>query len=334
VQFGAHVSAAGGLVPALERGQRIGAEIIQLHTQSPRVWRPYDFGEEVFAAYRAAQAAQPVVRATVCHASYLINLATADGALLEKSRASLRSNLQVASAIGAIGLVLHLGSHLGAGAAAVTHQVADELVAAIDEVEQRRGAAVCPILMENAAGAGGTLGRSVAELADVLDAASGDRRLGTCLDTQHLFASGIAFDSAEAADDVVRGLHDALGPDRLQCLHVNDSKVPFGANRDRHENLGEGFIGERALGWLLGHPAVQGLPAVLEVPGAERAGPGAADLATARRIHANGLRRWARASSAGAVRGAPVARPTTRQPQPAPRPVPDGRTGSRRGRAQ
>ncbi len=289
--FGAHVSAAGGLLPALERAEAIGAEVIQLHTQSPRVWRPNDYPEELLETFAAMAARHRRVKVTVCHASYLINLASFDRALLEKSRACLVTNLEVATRMGAACLVLHIGSHLGSGFPTVLATVADELAAALDRAEERLGQESCRLLLENTAGAGGTIGRSFSELAAVIAACSGDRRLGICLDTQHLFASGVSFSSLEEADAVVAELDATVGLERLGCLHLNDSKVPLGANRDRHENLGEGCIGERALGSLLSHPALQGLPAVLEVPGPERKGPGPADVAAARRLHRNGLRR-------------------------------------------
>ena len=146
----------------------------------------------------------------------------------------------------------------------------------------------CPILLENAAGAGDTVGRSFEELATVIEAAGGDERLGVCLDTQHLWASGVAFGTVEAADDLVGLVEDTVGLERLRCLHLNDSKVEFGANRDRHENIGDGTIGAEALAALLGHPSLQGLPAVLEVPG-EGDGPRAEDVVAARAAWEQGL---------------------------------------------
>ncbi len=319
--IGAHVSAAGGLLPAIDRADAIGAEVLQVHTQSPRVWRPNAYPGEVLSEFAARLAAHPRVAVAFSHASYLINLGTTDEDLLDKSRQCLVSNLEVATLIGASGLVLHLGSHLGSGFAGCVGAVASELGRALDEAGRRLGRPACRLLIENAAGAGGTIGRSFAELGEVLAAAGGDPRLGVCVDTQHLFASGVAFESLEEADRVVAGLDAEVGLERLGCLHVNDSKVPLGANRDRHENLGEGFIGRRALGSLLAHPLLQACPAVLEVPGREKKGPDAADLRAARAIRAAGLRRWGRRLGA------------TPPPPPAPLPGRDGRRGSPRGRS-
>ncbi|MHB8219190.1 MAG: deoxyribonuclease IV [Acidimicrobiales bacterium] len=289
MRIGAHVRAGGGLVGALERGDAIGADAVQIFTQSPRAWKPTQYAPEVLSAYRAAQARHPRVRDTFCHATYLVNLATADPDLLERSRACLAANLAVARGIGAAGLVLHIGSHRGLGFQGCVPQVATALV----EAAESGGAgpetgSLCPILLENAAGAGGTVGRSFDELAVVLDRAGLGSELGICLDTQHLWASGIDFASVEEADAVVALVDATIGLERLKCIHVNDSKVPFGANRDRHENIGEGSIGAAGLAALLGHPALDAVPAILEVPGAGD-GPRAEDVAAARRALDLGL---------------------------------------------
>ncbi len=282
--IGAHVSAGGGLVPALARGEAMGAEVVQIFTQSPRAWKPNQYEPEVLAAYRDAQAAQAVVRATFCHATYLINLATPDDALAARSRACLAANLAVATGIGAAGLVLHVGSHRGTGLSAALPGVVAGLAEAFATVGDDRS---CPILLENAAGAGDTVGRSFDELAEIIDAAGGHGGLGVCLDTQHLWASGVDYSTLEAADAVLTDLDRAVGLDRLACLHLNDSAVPFGANRDRHANLGEGTIGDEGLAALLGHPALDRVPAILEVPG-HGDGPASADIADARQLLARG----------------------------------------------
>ncbi|MGO8874254.1 MAG: deoxyribonuclease IV, partial [Acidimicrobiales bacterium] len=280
--IGANVRASGGLLPALGRGADMGADVVQIFTTSPRVWTSNVYAAELLEAYRVAQAAHPSVRATFCHASYLINIATTDSEVLGKSRACLVENLRVATAIGAAGLVLHLGSHLGKGFEAVVTPVADELRRALDTVEDLLGDRPAPLLMENAAGAGGTCGRDFDELAAVLAAAGGDERLGACLDTQHLFAGGADYATLTKADAVVAAVDAAIGLDRLACIHLNDSKSERGSNRDRHASVGTGLIGATALGSLLGHPRLQHLPAVLETPGLEGHGPGAADIEAAR----------------------------------------------------
>ncbi len=329
MRFGAHVRAGKGLVPALRHGADIGAEVIQIFTQSPRMWKPSQYGPEVLTAYREAQSEQSSVTATFCHATYLINLASPDAELASKSRACLNANLATAEGIGADGLVLHIGSHRGQGFEAAVPAVVDALSEALDSVtapgtqpgdgttakntprtksrtksttkagtkprtktppanSSEPSPPPCPILLENAAGAGDTVGRSFEELAKVIEAADSDDRLGVCLDTQHLWASGIPFATTEDADALVKLVDSTVGLERLRCLHLNDSKVEFGANRDRHENIGEGTIGEEGLSALLGHPALQGMAAILEVPGVGD-GPRAEDLAKARAVWERGL---------------------------------------------
>jgi len=284
--IGAHVRAGKGLVPALQHGADIGADSVQIFTQSPRMWKASQYSDEVLSAYREAQAEHPSVVSTFCHATYLINLASPDPELAAKSRTCLTANLSTADGMGAEGLVLHIGSHRGSGFETALPAVAEALVRALDEVDADIEG--CPILLENAAGAGDTVGRSFEELAQVIDAASGDERLGVCLDTQHLWASGIPFGTVDEADALVDLIDGTVGMDRLRCLHLNDSKVDFGANRDRHENIGDGTIGADGLAALLGHPALQGLPAILEVPG-EGDGPRTEDVASARRVLEAGL---------------------------------------------
>jgi deoxyribonuclease-4 len=284
--IGAHVRAGGKLVPALQRGAEIGAEVVQIFTQSPRAWKPTQYADEVLYEYRVAQEHSPVISETFCHATYLINLATDQAALLERSQACLNANLAVATGMGASGLVLHVGSHKGSGLAACVPQIVDALLIAL--ATQPDGG--CPILLENAAGTGGTVGRSFDELATLLEAAGPDyvNGLGVCLDTQHLWASGISFTSVEEADQVVAEFDAVIGLSRLHCLHLNDSKVELGANRDRHENIGEGTIGATALGLLLSHPALVDLPAMLEVPG-DGDGARASDITAAREALQLGL---------------------------------------------
>ena len=284
--IGAHVRAGKGLVPALQHGADIGADAVQIFTQSPRMWKASQYSDEVLFGYRAAQAEHPSVISTFCHATYLINLASPEPELAAKSRTCLTANLSTADGMGAEGLVLHIGSHRGAGFETALPAVAAALVASLDAVVADDDG--CPILLENAAGAGDTVGRSFEELAQVIDAAGGDERLGVCLDTQHLWASGIPFATVADADALIALIDGTVGMARLRCMHLNDSKVDFGANKDRHENIGDGTIGAAGLAALLGHPALQGIPAILEVPGGGD-GPRTEDVVSARGVLEAGL---------------------------------------------
>jgi deoxyribonuclease IV len=289
VLIGAHVRGGGALVDRLERGTELGADAIQVFTQSPRAWKPTQYAPDVLAGYRAAARAHPTVRATYCHATYLINLATPDDTLYKRSVECLVANLSVARGMGASGLVLHIGSHKGAGVDSAIARVAEGLRIGLEAADDPADAEApdCPILLENAAGAGGTVGRTLEELEQVIAASGGDERLGICIDTQHLWASGVDYASVDRADAVVEEVKARFGMERLGCMHLNDSKVDFGSNRDRHENLGDGTIGSDGLAALLGHPDLANSPALLEVPG-EGDGPRDVDVAAAREVLASG----------------------------------------------
>jgi deoxyribonuclease-4 len=288
MNIGAHVRGGGTLVRSLEAGTAVGATSIQVFTQSPRAWKPTQYSPEVLARYREALAEHPTIASTYCHATYLINLASSDAALYERSVECLTYNLSVARAMAASGLVLHVGSHKGSGFEPAVARIAHGLLAALEHAQVPPPGVDCPILIENAAGAGGTVGRSLDEIEVLLDACANDERLGLCVDTQHLWASGVDFSSPEAASALVEEVDRRLGAERLRCVHLNDSKVDFGANRDRHANLGEGTIGTRALAALVGHPWVRDLPLLLEVPG-DGDGPRALDVSGAAALWREGV---------------------------------------------
>ncbi len=281
--FGAQVKQAGGLLVALRRAETMGAEVMQVFAQSPRQWRYPEANVERAAVFAGAWPASAVVRRVVCHAPYLINLGTTNEEIYDKSCSCLTENLRAAGAMGAAGLVVHIGSHLGAGLDSRLDAIASGIRCALDQAD-------CPLLLENTAGAGGTIGRSFEELARVIEHADGDRRLGICLDTQHAWAAGMSFDTVDAADALVDEIDRTVGLDRLACLHVNDSKTARGAGLDRHENVGRGTMGKAPFRALLGHPRLQGLPAILEVPGTDEQGPDARELRAVRRLHKEGIR--------------------------------------------
>ena len=244
MNIGAHVRGGGKLVPSLEAGVEIGATSVQIFTQSPRMWKPSQYAPEVLANYREAQAAHPTITHTFCHATYLINLASPDRELYEKSVACLVHNLSVGRGMGSSGVVLHVGSHMGAGFETVIRQIAEAFERAFDTADAApAGVADCPILIENAAGTGGTVGRSLEEIEALIGACAHDERLGLCIDTQHLWASGVDYSSVVGTNKLVKEIEGRIGIERLRCLHLNDSKIELGGNRDRHANIDEGTIG-------------------------------------------------------------------------------------------
>ena len=280
--FGAHCS--GGIKGALDRAIEIGADAVQLFAQSPRTWRFPEHAEEDLARFRERRA-EAGIGAVLVHALYLCNLATKDRTIYGKSLATMRSTVDAACAIEADGVVFHVGSHLGAGLEAGVKRC----VPALREVLDRCSDATW-LLLENSAGAGGTIGRSIDELATLVDALDRHPRLGICLDSCHLFVSGIDVGEPEAVATVLAEVDDRIGLDRLRALHVNDAAAPLGSNRDRHANVLEGELGER-LGAFLAHPAVQSLPALMETPGPEGHGPDAAEMQKLRDLHARWTKR-------------------------------------------
>jgi deoxyribonuclease-4 len=289
MNVGAHVRGGGKLIPSLEYGEEIGATSIQVFTQSPRMWKPSQYAPEVLEGYREAETEHPTITDTFCHATYLINLATGDLDLYEKSVECLTHNLSVARGMGSSGLVLHVGSHKGAGFDAVVRQIADAFERALAEADPApEGIASCPILIENAAGIDGPVGRTFEEIGLLIDACNGDDRLGLCIDTQHLWASGFDYSSIEGTERLIANVDRTVGMNRLRCFHFNDSKIELGGNRDRHANIGEGTIGEKGLAPLVGHPRIRNLPLILEVPG-DGDGPRAEDVAIGQHVVAMGI---------------------------------------------
>jgi deoxyribonuclease IV len=277
--FGAHC--AGGVKRALDKAAEIGAEAVQFFTQSPRAWRVPEPDSEVYEAFRTRRD-ELGLGAVFCHAIYLVNLAAPNDEVYEKSVSTMRSTMKIACSIEADGVVFHVGSHLGAGFEQGLERALPALEQVLELCSERTW-----LVMENSAGAGGTIGRSLEELATLYERLDRHPRLGVCLDSCHLYVSGVDVTDSSVVETVVTELDGAIGLDRLRCLHVNDAKTALGSNSDRHENILEGSLGE-GLGAFLAHPKLQGLPAILEVPGADDRGPNADELQKTRELHA----RW------------------------------------------
>ncbi|HET7145717.1 MAG TPA: deoxyribonuclease IV [Gaiellaceae bacterium] len=277
MHIGAHLSSSGGIDKAVDRAEAVGAESLQVFTQSPRTWRPTNHAQASFDRFRERRN-EVGLEGVLCHALYLCNFAAPKDDVYEKSVAALRNTMQVACAIGADGVVVHVGSHLGSGFDAGLERALPAMEQVLELCNDTTW-----LLMENSAGAGGTIGRSVAELATLFERLDRHPRLGICLDSCHLYVSGIDVTDPASLDALLDELDDAVGLDRLRALHVNDSAAPLGSNRDRHANIGDGLLGER-LGVFLGNPRLQGLPAVLEVAGPENKGPDANEVRKAKEM--------------------------------------------------
>jgi deoxyribonuclease-4 len=282
--IGAHVSPAGGPANAVARGVERGCDAIQIFNQNPRAWKPTVYSDEQVADFRAAMASSRV-DALLIHAVYLLNAATTDKEMRDKTRASLIASLRAGDALGAHAVVLHPGSALAGKVAPAIKRAGKVITQALAESE------TCPLHLENTAGTGGTLGRSFQELADLIDAAGGSPRLGLCLDSCHLFASGYDIRTEESLSQVLDECADIVGLDRLGSLHLNDSQTPLGSNRDRHADVGEGELGRRGCAVFLSEPRFADLPCVLETPGPDRHGPTRAQITMTRRLLGQGAKR-------------------------------------------
>jgi deoxyribonuclease IV len=281
--IGAHVSTAGGLVNAHERGVERGCEAIQVFNQSPRAWRPTRWKPDDVAAFRELMDGGPI-KSVLIHAVYLINPATKDREMRKKSNDSLVHALRMGDEIGADGVVLHPGSTVGEPHEEALPRVGDMLRHALAESDS------CPLLLEDTAGAGNTLGRTFEELAELIELSGGHDRIGLCLDSCHMLASGFDITTADKLAEVIDRCVEIVGVDRVRALHVNDSQNPLGSNRDRHAIPGEGELGPRGCAAFLSEPRFEGLPALFEGPGTSGHAPDKVDVDRTKQLRRQGLR--------------------------------------------
>lgn len=260
MNVGAHVPTRGRPAYAIEYAETIGADTFQIFVGNPRAWAPPPIRQELaeeFREWRDASAIGPMF----VHSSYLVNIASPNPEFLARSVELAGSELRAAADLGADGLVVHAGAG-GRSERAAAVQRAAASAQAIAGVENGP-----PVLLELTAGGAGTVASTIPQAAELLDAAAGHPRLGLCLDTCHLFAAGYGLDEAEGVTELLAELRSHGLADRLRLIHANDARDARGSRRDRHADPGRGRIGEPGLARLLGHPSLQGLAALAEVPG-------------------------------------------------------------------
>jgi deoxyribonuclease-4 len=282
--IGAHVSPAGGPANAIARGVERGCDAIQIFNQNPRAWKPTVYSDEQVADFHTAMD-KSRVDALLIHAVYLLNPASDTKEFRDKTRTSLIASLRAGDALGAHAVVLHPGSAKAGKVGPAIKRAAKVITQALGESDR------CPLHLENTAGAGGTLGRSFEELAELLDAAGASKRLGLCLDSCHLYASGFDIRTEEGLTQVLDDCVRIVGKGRVGSLHLNDSMEPLGSNRDRHADVGEGELGNRGCAVFLSEPRFQDLPCVLETHGPDRQGPTKQEITRTRRLRTQGMRR-------------------------------------------
>ena len=276
LNVGGHVSSAGGPLKALERGQALGFRAIQMHPTAPQSWAKPTVSDETAAQFKATMP-DFGIQAAFFHNIYLNNFATPLESGWHASIAISNAYLTLSSKMGVLGTVTHLGSHKNAGMEAALPRISEGLKRVLAETPKNS-----VFTIENTAGAGGTIGRSLEEIEMIIDSlGEAGARVTVCIDTCHAYASGIPIHTLEGFNIFMQEFEERLGLEKLACLHVNDSKGDFGSNKDRHENIGDGMIGYEGFRHIVNDPRIQRIPLLMEVPGVDEKGP---DIANRERI--------------------------------------------------
>jgi len=259
--LGAHMSIAGGLYRALERGREVGCSVVQIFLKNQLQWAARPYTQEDIRQFAAAWKASGI-RTVFAHSSYLINLAAAEPASFVRAVDAFHDELERAEALGLPFVIIHPGSHKGLGLADGIRRI----VSALDEVTSRTRGYRVRVLLENTAGGGATIGRSFEELAALLAGARAPERLGVCLDTCHLFAAGYDLRTREGYEGVVKSCASIIGLRQVRAFHLNDAKAPLASGLDRHEKIGKGRLGRQAFRWLMTDRRFARVPMALETP--------------------------------------------------------------------
>lgn len=271
MKIGAHVKTSGGVDKAIDRAEEIGAETIQIFSGAPQAWRRKTYADAEVAAYRK-RVAETGIGPAFIHGLYLVNLATENPELLAKSCEALVAEMNAAHLLGAKGVIFHLGSHKGAGYEARFHQVVEYCAKVVEATPDDAW-----LILENSAGMGGSVGSKFSELGTIINECATDR-IKVCLDTQHSFAAGYDLKSRNGLERTMDEFDREIGVERLVAVHANDSKCPLGGGLDRHENIGEGHLGNDGFATIMSHPAFAEVPFLLEVPGYDDEGPDKANV--------------------------------------------------------
>jgi deoxyribonuclease IV len=262
--LGAHVSTSGGVQRAPQNGESLGCTAIQIFTKNQRQWAAKPLSEEEINAYFEALK-KTAIRAVVAHDTYLINMASPDPATQKKSTDAFIEEIKRAALLKLDGLVLHPGSHLGAGEGKGIALMAESLNRAAEET----GNCGVRILIETTSGQGTNLGYKFEHLRDMLAGLKDADRFGVCLDTCHMFTSGYSIATEKEYSESMKKLDAIIGLGKVGCIHVNDSKQPYLSRKDRHENIGRGLIGKKGFSLLMNDKRFEAVPKILETPGGD-----------------------------------------------------------------
>jgi deoxyribonuclease-4 len=276
-ELGAHVSIAGGVALAPDRGRDLGCGAIQIFLKNQRQWAAPPLEPAHARAFRAARR-RTGLRFAFAHGSYLVNLASPTPAAWAQALATFVDELQRAEALGLACLVVHPGSHMGSGRAAGLAAVARALDEGLGRTRRVR------VALENTAGGGNALGGTFDDLAEIVARVRAVGRVGVCVDTCHLFASGHDIRTARGYAAAIERCAATVGLERVLAFHLNDARAPLGSGLDRHEHIGRGFLGLRPFRLLLNDPRFAGVPKVLETPKEPEPIADLRNLATLRRL--------------------------------------------------
>lgn len=259
--LGAHMSIAGGVHNALWRGKEAGCDTIQIFTKNANQWRAKPFAPEDVQTFQKARE-ETGIWPIVAHDSYLINIATPDEGLYERSLEALWEEMQRAEALGLPHLVVHPGAHMGDGEEEGLYRIG----AGINRLRQRDRGMKVVILLETTAGQGTNLGYRFEHFTKIIETIEKDEKVGVCFDTCHVFAAGYNISTPEGYESTLEEFHRVIGLDRLKVIHLNDSKAACGTRADRHEHIGQGCLGLGPFRQLLRDPRLAALPFILETP--------------------------------------------------------------------
>jgi len=255
------MSVAGGLENAIDAATAAGCDCLQIFVKNQRQWNAAPLTDEQIARYMSAQQASSIAP-VVAHATYLLNLASADRALREKSIRCMIDELERCEALGVASLIFHPGAHMNSTPGEGMKRVSKSL----DAVHKSCKGFHSRILLETTAGQGTALGWRFEQIAEIIDQTAAPERLGVCLDTCHLFAAGYDFRTRKGYEAMMAEMDESFGCDRVECIHTNDSKREAGSRVDRHDHIGKGKIGKAAFAHFVNDPHFRDVPFILETP--------------------------------------------------------------------
>ena len=276
MKIGLHVAAAGDFMGIPARARAAGGDVVQFFAGSPRTWQAKTYSPQEGTDFQAATKAAEL-DASFIHMSYLVSYGSSNPDLRQKSITAYRQALKNGDQLGVVGVVTHLGSHKGEGFSTRVKSLGEGLLEAMEGSQ-------CYAILENSAGAGDNMGNSLEELRDIIKATDNHPRVKVCIDTCHALTAGYELRTKAGLDKFLGDFDKLIGLDRLVVMHLNDSKFDISAHRDRHENIGDGFIGNDGFRVILNHPKLKDLPGVLEVPGLDGKGPDKANVDRLRKL--------------------------------------------------